>query len=58
MNASLLLLNSDYGAMKKTFKLNRFSAKVWTYNVSRHVMFTPYSRVLQIVQKQKSKMLI
>jgi len=28
MNASLLLLNSDYGAMKKTFKLNRFSAKV------------------------------
>jgi len=29
----LLLLNSDYGAMKKTLKLNRFLAKVWT---SRH----------------------
>jgi len=30
----LFLLNSDYGAMKKTLKLNRFLAKVW---VSRHI---------------------
>jgi len=33
----LLLLNSDYGAMKKTLKLNRFLAKVWA---SRHIQFT------------------
>jgi len=39
----LLLLNSDYGAMKNTLKLNRFLAKVWA---SRHIKFipTPYSR--------------
>jgi len=30
----ILLLNSDYGAMKKTLKLNRFSVKV---GISRHV---------------------
>jgi len=40
----LLLLNSDYGAVKKTLKLNRFSAEVWA---SRHTKFisTPYSRM-------------
>jgi len=31
-----LLLNSDYGAMKKTLKLNRFLAKVWA---SRHQIY-------------------
>jgi len=30
----LFLLNGDYGAMKKTLKLNLFLAKVW---VSRHI---------------------
>jgi len=30
MNASLLLLNSDYGAMKKTFKLNP-GLPVWLF---------------------------
>jgi len=30
----LLLLNSDYGAMKRSLKLNRFLAKVWA---SRHI---------------------
>jgi len=29
----LLLLNSDYGAVKTTMKLNRFLAKIWA---SRH----------------------
>jgi len=40
----LLLLNSDSGAMKKTFKLNRFLAKV---SASRHIkcMPLPYSRI-------------
>jgi len=40
----LLLLNSDYGAVKKTLKLNRFLAEVWA---SRHTKFisTPYSRM-------------
>jgi len=40
----LLLVNSDYGAMKKSLKLNRFLAKLWD---SRHAKFisTPYSRM-------------
>jgi len=40
----ILLLNSDYGAVKKTLKLNRFLAKV---RASRHLKFisTPYSRM-------------
>jgi len=29
LGGMLLLLNSDYGAMKKSLKLNRFLAKVW-----------------------------
>jgi len=39
----LFLLNSDYGAMKKTLKLNRVLAKVWS---SRHIwcISPPYSR--------------
>jgi len=32
----LLLLNSDYGAVKKTLKLNRFLAKVWA---SKHKIY-------------------
>jgi len=32
----LLLLNSDYGEMKKTLKLNRLLAKVWA---SRHKIY-------------------
>jgi len=38
----LLLLNSDYGTMKKNLKLNRFLAKVWA---STHIKFIspPYS---------------
>jgi len=32
----LLLQNSDYGAVKKTLKLNRFLAKVWA---SRHKIY-------------------
>jgi len=40
----VFLLNSDYGAMEKTVKLNRFLAKVWA---SRHAKFfsPPYSRM-------------
>ena len=40
----LSLLGTDYGAMKKSLKLNRFLAKVWA---SRHIKFisTPYSRM-------------
>jgi len=40
----LLLLNSDYSAIKKTVKLNRFLAKV---SASRHMkcMPPPYSRM-------------
>jgi len=32
----LLLLISDYGVLKKTLKLNHFSAEVWT---SRHIKY-------------------
>jgi len=57
----LLLLNSDYGAVKKTLKLNRFLAKVWA---SRHTLYQIYLTaifthvVLKTVQKQKSTILI
>jgi len=44
LESILLLLNSDYGAVKKTWKLNRFLAKV---SASRNIKFmsTPYSRM-------------
>jgi len=43
----LLLLNSDYGAVRKTLKLNRFLAKVWASRYTKflnaiftHVIYT------------------
>jgi len=56
----LLLLNSYYGAMKKTLNLNRFLAKVWA---SRYIKFISpsYSRIycsFRTVQQQKSTILI
>jgi len=40
----LLLLNSDYGAVKKTLKLNRFLP---IFSASRHIkcISPPYSRI-------------
>jgi len=50
-----LLLNSDYGAMKKTLKLNRFLA---IFSASRHIKCRLYYRHIhaysfRTVQKQK-----
>jgi len=41
----LLLLNSDYGAMKKTLKLNRFLDKVWAsrHKIYRHIHVCSYA---------------
>jgi len=38
----LLLLNSDYGAVKKTLKLNRFLAELWAsrHNIYLNAIFT------------------
>jgi len=53
----LLLLNSDYGAMKKSLKLNRFLAKVWA---SKHEIYLNaiFMHVVLKLQKQKSTILI
>ena len=48
----LFLLNSDYGAMKKTLKLNRFSAKFWA---SRHKMYITAIFMHVVLEQYKNK---
>jgi len=48
----LFLLNSDYGAMKKTLKLNRFSAKFWA---SRHKMYITAIFMHVVLEQYKTK---
>jgi len=49
----LLLLNSDYGAMKKTLKLNRFLAKVWaSKHINLHITAIFTHVVLELCKKK------
>jgi len=41
---AIVAIYSDYGAMKKTLKLNRFLAKVWASG-HRKFISPPYSRM-------------